>query len=154
MSTNELITSYIIFVLFSKCANYFQCREIIFQILICNTSRKRATKKIREEQTLKDKISMNYTLEYTKKYRKELLFWLRIKKAYVIFSCVVIFIFIILFCFSEVSILKLFIKVHIVIELVILILLRIQFGVGGRTTRYEKEYLNKHKKINNQGTDL
>ncbi len=145
MSTKELIISYIVFGFFAKCANYSQCREIIFQILIYNTSRKRALKKIRKEQSFIDRITMHYTLQYAEKYRKELLFWLRIKKSYVIFSCITFFIVIILLCTSKVSALENFIIVQTIIELVILILLRLQFGVEGRTTRYEKERLNKHK---------
>lgn len=146
MSIQEMIASYFAFELFAKCANYFQFREIIFEILIYNTSRKRAVKKIRKAQSLKNKITMNYTLEYTKEYRKELLFWLRAKKSYVLFSCIVFSVSMVLLCISKVSAFEIFFKAQIVVELVILILLRIQFGFGGRTTKYEKERLNKHRK--------
>lgn len=155
VSIQEMIASYFAFELFAKCANYFQFREIIFEILIYNTSRKRAVKKIRKAQSLKDKITMNYTLEYTKEYRKELLFWLRAKKSYVLFSCIVFSVSMVLLCISKVSAFEIFFKAQIIVELVILILLRIQFGFDGRTTKYEKERLNKHRKMcknKNQGT--
>lgn len=155
MSVQEMIVSYLVFELIAKCANYFQFREIIFQILIYNTSRKRAVKKIRKEQSLKDKITMNYTLKYAKEYRKELLFWLRAKKSYVIFSCIVFSVSMVILCISKVSAFEIFFKTQIIVELVILILLRIQFGFDGRTTKYEKERLNKHRKMcknKNQGT--
>lgn len=145
MSLKELIISYIVFELFIKCANYSQCREIIFQILIYNTSRKRATKKIRKEQSIKDRITMDYTLQYAKEYKRELLFWLKIKKSYVIFSCIAFLMTMFLLWSSKILALEIFIKAQAIIEIVILFLLRIQFGLGGRTTRYEKERLRKHK---------
>lgn len=150
MSTKEVIISYIVFALFAKLANFLQCRDIIFDILVYNTSRKRATNKIRKTQSLKERIAMNYTRQYVKKYKKELEFWLRIKKCYFIYSCMSFFVIVIFWCASKHLALEIFIKIQVVIECIILVLLRMQFGFGGRTTKYEKERQKKQSKQKNQ----
>ena len=82
LKTNVLL-SYILAFVFVIFINYMQIRDIIFSILRGSTSPKRA-RKIRKNQSFKDRVTMRYIAQYTKKNKKELTFYFFIKSIYII----------------------------------------------------------------------
>ncbi len=125
-----------VFVIF---INYMQIRDIIFSILRGSTSPKRA-RKIRKNQSFKDRVTMRYIAQYTKKNKKELTFYFFIKSIYVIFSIILYVVGIILvFTNISVSVIETFFRIYLIVQVVLFLWLRIQFGADGWFTRFDRK---------------
>ena len=106
---------------------------------------KKLKEETQEDVGLLQKISMHHLLNHIKSYQSAFRFWWRMKCGFVICSLVLVSVYVGLgfFCGSA----KLFCYYRIfffVFTVIVFIILRLQFGINGQYTKYDRMRMN-HK---------
>ena len=126
---------------FVNLISYFSLREILWSIVWLNHKGKKS-KKLKEEMQgdvdLPKRISMHYLINHINSYQNAFRFWWKMKCGFVICDLVFVSVYVGLgfFCGST----KLFYCYRIfffVLSAIVFIVLRLQFGVDGRHTKYD-----------------
>ena len=137
-------------VIVSNTITYFSIREILWSIVWLDKGGKLRNilslkKEVKKKEKILRRIDMGYLLGYLSTHREDYTCWLKIKR---IFACIEGLLELIYFavgvftnqgkafiCFSFFLLLQ---------ALLALIFLRIQFGVGGHHTKYDRRRKNKN----------
>lgn len=133
------IISYIGGCILAFIANYFVIRDIIFSFLAADVNIKNFKKKTLKKLSIKERISMSYVKSYVQTYKKQLTFYLLFKKLYIVIWLVFLLLPFVLPYFGVSTVISSRItNISFGIQFVILLLLRLEYGLGGKSTRYEK----------------
>lgn len=138
MDKNEII-SYVGGCVLAFIANYIVIRDIIFSLIAADVNIKKFKKKTMKSFSMKEKITMSYAKRYVQTYKQQLTFYLLFKKLYIVVWLVFLLLPFVLPLFG-VSIItcRRISNISFAIQFGILLLLRLEYGLGGNLTRYER----------------
>lgn len=129
--------------------NYFQIREILWSIVWLNKGGKhhefiKFKKAVRGNESFFSQVSMRYLLEYISKHPKDFIVW---RKAKCIFACVEsimeISYYTLGLVWSHESLFNYFSLFMFTQAMFTFIFLRIQFGINGHLTKYDRMRMKK-----------